>query len=76
MTTADEIGPRIRVVEHYDRRLPRIPAYPAELNQAWRNLIDNAVAAMNGAGTLRGESEPGDTRFQALLPTAERQQPS
>ena len=25
---------------------------PAELNQVWTNLIDNAVQAMDGAGTL------------------------
>ncbi|WP_320772966.1 ATP-binding protein [Streptomyces sp. CRN 30] len=43
-------GPRIRVVKEYDRALPGIPAYPAELNQVWTNLIDNAVAAMNEAG--------------------------
>jgi signal transduction histidine kinase len=40
------------VVKEYDRSLPRIPAYPAELNQVWTNLIDNAVSAMAGAGTL------------------------
>ncbi|WP_112466127.1 ATP-binding protein [Streptomyces triticisoli] len=45
-----KIGPRIRVVKEYDRTLPRIPAYPAELNQVWTNLIDNAVCAMDGAG--------------------------
>jgi len=129
-----KFGQRIRVVKEYDRTLPRIPAYPAELNQVWTNLIDNAVAAMNGTGaegtltvrtardhdrllvefgdtgtgippevrdrvfdpffttkpvgegtglgldiswrivvnkhhgSLRFESEPGDTRFQVLLP--------
>lgn len=36
--------------KEYDRTLPRIPAYPAELNQVWTNLIDNAVSAMNSAG--------------------------
>jgi signal transduction histidine kinase len=40
------------VVRDYDRSLPRIPGYPAELNQVWTNLIDNAVAAMDGSGTL------------------------
>ena len=48
----NKIGPDIRVVKEYDRGLPRIPAYPAELNQVWTNLIDNAVAAMAGSGTL------------------------
>ena len=42
----------ITVVKNYDFGLPDIPAYPAELNQVWTNLIDNALAAMNGAGTL------------------------
>jgi signal transduction histidine kinase len=42
----------ISVVTDYDRDLPEIPAYAAELNQVWTNLIDNAVAAMHGTGTL------------------------
>jgi signal transduction histidine kinase len=47
-----KIGPDITVVKDYAPGLPRIPAYPGELNQVWTNLIDNAVAAMNGAGRL------------------------
>ncbi|MHC3470021.1 ATP-binding protein [Streptomyces sp. 7R007] len=134
MMLSGKIGQRIDVVKDYDRTLPKIPAYPAELNQVWTNLIDNAVAAINSAGgqgtltvrtaldhdrllvefrdtgpgvppeirdrifdpffttkpvgegtglgldiswrivvnkhhgTLRVDSEPGDTRFQVLLP--------
>jgi signal transduction histidine kinase len=47
-----KIGKGIRVVKDYDRALPEIPAYGGELNQVWTNLIDNAVAAMGGTGTL------------------------
>ncbi|HKF32832.1 MAG TPA: ATP-binding protein [Jatrophihabitantaceae bacterium] len=47
-----KIGDRITVVKDYDRSLPSVPAYAAELNQVWTNLIDNAVAAMEGEGTL------------------------
>ncbi len=47
-----KLGSGIRVVRDYDRGLPPIPCYPAELNQVWTNLIDNAVSAMAGAGTL------------------------
>jgi signal transduction histidine kinase len=42
----------ITVIKDYGQNLPRVPAYPAELNQVWTNLIDNAVSAMNGTGTL------------------------
>ncbi len=42
----------IKIVKEYDRSLPPIPAYAAELNQVWTNLIDNAVSAMGQSGTL------------------------
>ena len=47
-----KIGSGITVVKDYDRSLPPVPAYAAELNQVWTNLIDNAVFAMDGTGTL------------------------
>ncbi len=47
-----KIGSGITVVRDYDRSLPPIPTYPAELNQVWTNLIDNAVSAMGDTGTL------------------------
>jgi signal transduction histidine kinase len=52
MMLSGKIPPGIKVVKEYDRSLPQIPAYAAELNQVWTNLIDNAVSAMNGTGTL------------------------
>ena len=52
MMLSGKIPPGIKVVKEYDRSLPQIPAYAAELNQVWTNLIDNAVSAMNGTGSL------------------------
>ncbi|MFI5780961.1 ATP-binding protein [Nocardia sp. NPDC051570] len=49
---ARKIGDDITVVKEYDRTLPQVPCYAAELNQVWTNLIDNAVSAMSGRGTL------------------------
>ncbi len=43
-----KFGAGIAVVREYDRTLPPVPCYAAELNQVWTNLIDNAVAAMTG----------------------------
>lgn len=42
----------IELVKHYDRDLPPIAVYGAELNQVWTNLIVNALDAMDGTGTL------------------------
>ena len=52
LTLGGKIGSGITVVKDYDRGLPAVPAYAGELNQVWTNLIDNAVAAMGGNGTL------------------------
>ena len=43
----------VTVVRDYGGDLPRIEANPGELNQVWTNLIDNAIDAMGGQGTLR-----------------------
>lgn len=40
------------VIRSFDRSIPRITAYGSELNQVWTNLIDNAIAATNGAGKI------------------------
>jgi len=42
----------ITVVRDYDDSVPAVTANPGELNQVWTNLVDNAVDAMEGAGTL------------------------
>ena len=48
-----KLGDGLTVVRDYAADLPRIEAFPGELNQVWTNLIDNAIDAMDGEGTLR-----------------------
>jgi len=43
----------VEVIREYDRGIPRMTVRGSELNQVWTNLINNAVDAMNGKGTLR-----------------------
>ena len=43
---------KIDLVRDYDRTLPRIDAYAAELNQVWTNLLDNAIAAAGDGGMV------------------------
>jgi signal transduction histidine kinase len=42
----------VEVVRDFQPGLPQIEVYASELNQVWTNLIDNAVDAMDGRGTL------------------------
>ncbi|WP_323100091.1 sensor histidine kinase [Intrasporangium sp. YIM S08009] len=50
------MGPRLRdgvtVVRDWGTGVPAVEGLPGELNQVWTNLVDNAVDAMDGSGTL------------------------
>ena len=45
-------GNGIKLVKDYDKSLPELLCYPGDLNQVWTNIIDNAIQAMDGSGTL------------------------
>jgi signal transduction histidine kinase len=65
------------VVRDYDRSLPLLVAYAAELNQVWTNLIDNAVDAMGGRGTLTVRTRlVGDDRLMVEIGDTGRGVPS
>jgi signal transduction histidine kinase len=55
-TTLVMLGHKLRdgvtVVRDYGAGVPPVQAHAGELNQVWTNLIDNAVEAMDGKGTL------------------------
>ena len=48
----------VTVERDYAPDLPPVDAYAGELNQVWTNLVDNALDAMAGAGTLRLATHP------------------
>jgi signal transduction histidine kinase len=50
---AHRIPQDVTIVRDYGADVPRIEALAAELNQVWTNLIDNALYAMDGHGSLR-----------------------
>jgi signal transduction histidine kinase len=55
-TTLTMLGSKldeITIERDYADDLPRIEAWAFELNQVWTNLVDNAIDAMEGPGTLR-----------------------
>ncbi|MDA2895016.1 ATP-binding protein [Mycolicibacterium sp. BiH015] len=64
------LGPAVSVVRDFDLGLPQLPCYPAELNQVWTNLIDNALDAMGapdgsaGVLTLRTRRERDMVRVE------------
>src|SRR5215211_6673249 len=49
------LEPRLKdvsLVREYEKDLPRIPGRGGELNQVWTNLIDNAIDAVDGRGSI------------------------
>ncbi len=46
-----DLGDRITVIREYED-IPEINCYPGELNQVFLNLVSNAIAAIDGAGTI------------------------
>jgi signal transduction histidine kinase len=56
-TTLTVLGHKLRhatveVRRDYDRDLPRLTVRGSELNQVWTNLLDNAIDALDGRGTI------------------------
>jgi signal transduction histidine kinase len=47
-----KLKPGVVVCRQYAEHLPRIQAHGGELNQVWTNIIQNAIDAMGGRGTL------------------------
>jgi signal transduction histidine kinase len=45
-------GKGVTLVKELDKTLPELLCYPGDLNQVWTNLIENAIQAMGGTGTL------------------------
>jgi signal transduction histidine kinase len=54
MMFGDKIGKAgtVELVKDVDRSLPELLCYPGDLNQVWTNIMDNAIQAMDGHGTL------------------------
>src|SRR6185312_7832535 len=42
----------IKLVKDWDNSIPEISCYPGDLNEVWSNVIQNAIQAMDGRGTL------------------------
>ncbi len=66
---SSKIPDGVTVVKNYDRSLPQVPVYGAELNQVWTNIIDNALQAMNDPahrGTLTITTSRPDSDHVAI----------
>jgi signal transduction histidine kinase len=63
---AHKLKKGLSVEKEYAEGLPRICANGGELNQVWTNIVNNAVDAMHGHGSLKVKTSrddgPGITR--------------
>lgn len=53
-----KLGSGVRVERRFAADLPPVEAMAGELNQVWTNLVDNAIDAMGGTGTLTVSAAP------------------
>ncbi len=42
----------VTLTRNFDRSVPTVQVFGSELNQVWTNIIDNAIDAMDGSGSL------------------------
>ena len=42
----------VKLIKDLDKSIPELQCYPGDLNQLWEIIIDNAIQAMAGEGTL------------------------
>ena len=42
----------VSIVRDYEEDLPRVPGHGGEFNQVWTNLLDNAIDAVEGGGSV------------------------
>ena len=68
---AHELGTGITVERHYAPGLPPIEAMAGELNQVWTNLVDNAIDAMGGEGTLTVSARPDEAAGWVVVEVAD-----
>lgn len=59
---ANQLGTGIHVRRDYAPNLPAINGYGSELNQAWTNILTNAIQALNGQGEIVIRTRPEGDR--------------
>lgn len=64
---AHKIKQGIEIRRAYDCNLPKILAYGSELNQVWTNLIDNAIDAIAGKGTIEISTSCNNNNIQVQI---------
>ncbi len=57
---AHKLPATVAVVRDYAPDLPTVHAYGGQLNQVWTNLIDNAIDAVGGHGTVTVRARPAE----------------
>jgi signal transduction histidine kinase len=57
----------VQILRRYAADMPQVYGYPAELNQVWTNLLDNALAATGARGQITIATATRDRRVQVEI---------
>nr|WP_235355380.1 ATP-binding protein [Aliterella atlantica] len=57
----------IEIRRAYDKSIPQFMAYGSELNQVWTNLLDNAIDAIAGKGTIKMKTIRHSDRLEVQI---------
>jgi signal transduction histidine kinase/ligand-binding sensor domain-containing protein len=58
-----KMGEKVKVVKEYDERMPIVLSNHGRLNQVFTNILENAIHALDGEGTILVRTHAGDEQI-------------
>lgn len=63
----NRLGEQIQIKREFAAELPRVEGFGSELTQVWTNLVENAIDAMEGEGTLTLKTRRSESEVEVVI---------